>query len=266
MAVLFQDGYTLPSGDQPLKHARIAHARNWYAGTPSASSTATGYFAAAPDNSDTYEKWKPTSLPATWEIDLGSARDVDYCCIGAHNMGTNGNTLEVQYWNGSAWADLIAATAVTDNSAIFCIFSTENAQVFRIRVTNGTAPEIGVIRFGEALQMPQALFAGHTPAPFGRVADIRAPRSVSGEFIGRYITRRFLQTEYQWTHLTNTWVRTYWGDFQRAVETDPIFIAWRPGSYGDCIYGTIDQPPAPSNMGVKDFMQVGFGITARSND
>lgn len=266
MGVIFEAGYTLPSGDQPLTNARIAHANNWYGGTPAASSTATDYIATAPNNSLTYELWKPSSLPATWELDLGSAQDVDYCAIAAHTMGTNGNSLQVQYYNGSTWVDIIAATAISNDMPVFCIFATENAQRFRIRITNGTAPTIGVVRFGEALQMPQAILGGHSPLDFSRNTQLRQTTSMSGEFLGRTKQRSDLSTSFEWSHITKAWVDSNLKTLQTAVETEPFFIAWRPGDYSEVGYCYTDQPPRTAFMGIRSYMTVSLQATARAYD
>ena len=257
MTVIFETGYTLPVGDEPLTHARVAHANNWYAGgTITASSTATGFFADAPDNSLTYEKWKPTGAGATWETDLGSAMEVDYCCIAAHDLGTTGNTLQVEYWDGAAWVGVNAGGAITDNSPIFSIFEPRTFQKWRIRNSTGTAPTIGVIRFGKALGIEQAIYGGHSPIDFNRVTTMKSNISATGEFVGRTKLRSELQTTFSWTHLTAAWVRTNWGVFQQAFETEPFFIAWRPGTFGEVGYVQTDSPATPSNMGVKSYMAV----------
>jgi len=152
MTVIFQTSYSLPGGDQPLTHARIAHANNWLSGgTVTASTTDSDYFESGPTSPLTYEKWKPTTLAATWEYDHGSAAACDYCCIGAHTMGTNGNTLQVQYWNGSSWSGVIAATAITTDEPIMCIFAPQTRQRWRISISSGTVPEVGVIKFRQRL-------------------------------------------------------------------------------------------------------------------
>jgi hypothetical protein len=266
MGVIFEAGYSLPGADQPLTNARIAHSGTWYAGTPAASSTATGYFAASPNNSLTYELWKPSSVTATWELDLGSAVDVDYCCIAAHTMGTNGNSVQVQYYTGSAWADLTPVTAVSDDMPIMCIFSTENAQRFRISVTGGTAPTIGVIRFGEAMQMDAPIFGGHSPLDYGRITESRAAYSMSGAFLGRSKQRQWLATSFEWTHLNKTWVEANWSAFQKAGYTEPFFIAWRPDDFSEVGYCQTENVPAPQFMGVRAYMTVGLQVTALGYD
>ncbi|MCP5073125.1 MAG: hypothetical protein GY947_07500 [Rhodobacteraceae bacterium] len=71
MSVHFQSPYTLPGADQPLTHARIAHRKNWCDGTVVVNNTSTGFFADAPNNALTYEKWRARDLitiddPTTW--------------------------------------------------------------------------------------------------------------------------------------------------------------------------------------------------------
>lgn len=264
MTVILQTGYSLPSGDQPLTHARIAHDNNWLnGGTITASGTATGFFAGGPTNGLTYEKWKSDALPATWEYDHGSAAECDYCVIGAHTLGTNGNTLQIQYWNGSSWTGVIAATAITTNEPIMAIFAPQTWQRWRISITNGTAPTIGVIKFGSALQMERPLYGGHAPIPFARQTILRSTKSETGEFLGRSKQRTYLNTSYEWQNLTSDWVRANWPSFQRAIEESPFFIAWRPATFGDVALAQTEEIPIPINMGIRDLMIVGLSIRAR---
>jgi len=267
MGVIMQSSYSLPGSDQPLTHARIAHSGNWLAGgTVAASTTDADYFADGPTNSLTYEKWKPTSLSATWEYDHGSAAECDYCVIGAHTMGTNGNTLQIQYYNGSSWTGVIPSTAITTDMPIMAIFGAQTRQRWRIQVSNGTAPSIGVIKFGSALQMPQAIYGGHSPVDLARQTVLRTNISETGEFQGRSKIRATMQGAFDWTHIKADWVRTNWRPFQLAIETEPFFIAWRPETFSEVALCYTTQSPTAANMGVKDYMQLGLQVTARGYD
>lgn len=267
MGVILESGYTVPGGDEPLTHARIAHANNWITGgTVTASSTATDFFADGPDNSLTYEKWQPSSLPATWENNFGTSRVFDYCLIAAHNMGTNGNTLQVQDYNSATWTDLIPATAITDDMPILCIFSEQTDTRARIRITNGTAPTIGVVKFGTALQMQRAIYGGHSPIDLARQTIVRSTYSDTGEFLGKSKQRTYSQTEFAWQHLTASWVRTNWRPFQKALETEPFGIAWRPATFSEVAYCQTDSIPVPSNMGIIDMMSVSLQARALGYD
>lgn len=267
MGVIFASGYTLPGGAQPLTHARVAHSLNWVSGgTVSASSTASDYFADGPDNSLTYEKWQPSALPATWANDFGAANTFDYCVIAAHDMGTQGNTLEVQAFDGGVWTDLVPATVITNDMPIFCIFSPQNDTQARIRITNGSEPTIGFVKFGSALQMQRPLYGGHAPLDLSRMTVLRSNYSETGEFLGRTKQRSYAQTNFAWSNLTAAWVRSNWRTFQKAVEAEPFVIAWRPETFSEVGFCQTDAVPVPSNQGVRDLMSVEMSVRARGYD
>lgn len=267
MPVILQSGYTLPGGAQSLDNARILHARNWLSGgTAVASTTAAGYFADGPKTSLTYEKWKPTTLTATWEYNHGSSQSVDCCAIGAHNLGTSGNTVTVERWTGSAWAAMSPATLFTSDQAALFIFTPTSAQRWRISITGGVAPEIGVIKFGTMLQMERPIWGGHSPLELARQPEMRATISESGEFLGRTRQRVQHAGSFAWEHLTAAWVRSNWPNFQKAIESEPFFIAWRPADYGDCALCQADEVPVPQNMGIRDLMAVDLSVRALAYD
>jgi hypothetical protein len=268
MTVILQSGYTVSGSDEPLTHARIAHAENWKkGGTVSASTTDSDYFEDAPNNTLTYEKWKPTAAPATWEYNHTSSRNIDYCAIAAHTLGSSGATIKAQYYSGSSWVNLCDPTAIDDDSPIFIIFDTVNAERYRLRIDSySSAPEIGVIKFGVALQMQRPLFGGHKPIEWARNVVLRTNSSETGEFLGRSKQRTFRETTYDWSHLSTPWVKANWGEMQRAVETEPFWIAWRPSNYEGVAFGVTDQSPQPTNMGVQDLMQVSLNVRARGYD
>jgi hypothetical protein len=294
MTVLYEPGYSLPQTDYPLTHARIAHSNNWLTGgkvsggdgskllqengdalllesgdnilLEAQNSTATGYYATAPDGTLTYEFWKPASLPSTWEYNHTSSAECDYCAIAAHTMGTNGNSLQVQYHDGSGWVDLVISTAITSDEPIFAIFSATTASRWRIRVSSGTAPEIGVVKFGSAFQMQRPLFGGHSPIDMARQTILRSNYSETGEYLGRTKKRRFHATGYEWNHLTAAWIEENWPSMQSAVESEPFFIAWRPHTKEGVGFCQTDGVPIPSNMGIRDLMTVSLSVRARGYD
>lgn len=264
MTVAFESGYTLPGSDMPLKHARIAHASNWLtAGTVTASSTATGYFADAPDNSLTYEVWKPSALLATWELAWGAAQTADYCAIAGHNFGTNGNTVTVQYDVAGTGTWVTAVTvAPADDSPLFCIFEPVAAKKWRISISGGTAPEVAVVRFGVALQMYRPFYGGFSPVFMNRQSIVRSNASERGQWLGRTTIRTDISGQYSWSNLPEAWVRANIYPLIKALESDPMFIAWRPGENNDVDYAwTTEAVAAPSLAGVRDLMT--FSISAR---
>ncbi len=263
MGTIFASGHTLTDPD----NARIAHANNWITGgTVTASGTAANFFADGPDNTLTYEKWQPDALPATWEYDFGPSQSFDYCAIGAHTLGTNGNTLEVQRYDSNSWTDLIPATAITSDMPIFVFFSSQTDTRARIRIANGTAPTVGVVKFGTALAMERPFYGGHSPLDYARETIFRSNYSATGESLGRTKQRQYLTTSFDWQHLSRSWLDSNWKSFQKAVENEPFFIAWRPTSFSEVGLCIADQVPVPTAMGIRDLHQVSLSVRARGYD
>ncbi|MEO1108258.1 MAG: hypothetical protein AAFX90_10080 [Pseudomonadota bacterium] len=265
MAVHFEVGYSLPGGDEALINSRILHARNWLTGgTITASNTASDYFATGPDNSLTYEFWSPGTLNVeTWEYDHGSAVECDACGVGAHNLFTAGSTLKVEYFDGS-WQTLIDVTP-TDDSPVYAIFEPVTAQRWRIEV-DGTAmsPVIGAIRFGKSQQMPRPVSGPHRPLELGRRTEARTNLSETGEFLGRTIQRRYLETSIGWNILEDTWVNANWPNLQRALESEPFFLAWRPGDDPGVGYCYTDEVPDAQYTGEANYMAASMQVMGRS--
>lgn len=267
-ALLLEDGGNLLLSEptvKPLSHARILHAGNWLTGTASAGSTASGFYADAPNSSLTYERWKPAVDEDYWQLVMPSGGNNDVNCVGiaSHNLATTGCEVRIQYLlDDDTWGTIMNVTPTT-NEPIICLFDRRAATTWRIRVRNGTAPEIGVIRLGLALEMERPLYSGHAPIPLARQMTTRSNRSETGEWLGHTTQRVTLSTSYDWAHLTSDWVREYWGPFQLASEGEPFFIAWRPGTFGDVGFCVADQTPIPSNMGILDLMQVQLSVKAQ---
>lgn len=264
MSIFIPGGYALPGGAYPLTHARIIHARNWLAGgVVTASTTGTDYFADGPKNSLTYERWKPSAVPATWQYDHGGAASVDSCGIAGHTL--SGCVVAVEYWTGSAWVEVVRGT-ITDNGPILFIFAPVAAQVWRLNILSGTAPEIGVIRFALALQMPRPFYGGHTPVDYGRQVVLRSNLTETGEFVGRTRQSVMLATTCAWSNIPEAWIIANWPAMQRAIETEAFFIAWRPADSQMVAFAQTDQVPQPQTMGLRDFYQVELTLRGYSHD
>ena len=72
--IYIQSGY---APDPDLNHARILYASHATGVMPTASTSATGHPAVAATYPTTFEYWQPTALPATWAVDLTTAKAVD---------------------------------------------------------------------------------------------------------------------------------------------------------------------------------------------
>jgi len=413
MGIHYSSGYTVPPGDWPLTHARIAHAGNWFGGVVvTASATADGFFTAGPAGLTTHEPWRPhgnrltaarsfdddawtltgatamaavlaeddstgghaisadveyTAEPhvasvdvlpefrdeirlvaddgatefgcffdlasgsvgtasagcegsiiqidgflrceirftpieapgtvsvalseggeslsyegqdgpgvilrevwvspadATWEVDLRSAREADYCVIAGHNMATAGAVLALEYWDGAAWVERVAVEPSNDTT-LWLMFPPTIAARWRLVLTGGRGLRLANVKIGRAMQMPVSTYQGNSPLGLSRQVVLRSVKSATGQFLQRTRQRVMLQTDLTWQHLPKSWVDANWPLFQRALEEAPFFLAWRPASHDEAAMCHTETMPVPQISGPKDYMSVTLAVTALSDD
>ena len=288
MAIKFADGYTLPSADQPLNHARILYEA--ISGTVIASTAADGFPASAAANALTYESWKPTAVPATWTVTAGEPVTVDCLGVAAHDLGVSDMAVTVQYQvtDGGAWADVASAT-VRSNRPLMLMFEPVTGYAFRavfeynddplvyvvfddsddsfVRPPDTQIPVLGVIRFGKTMQMTQPVFGGATPAWLNRQATYDTNMSQSGEWLGRSVRRSGQPLGIEWQHIKASWVRGVWKPFMDGVRDNPFFIAWNPLRDPEgTAYAYATEMVPPTNMGVRDYMTIGLRGEAHDNE
>lgn len=265
MTVVFQSGYVHPGAYYPLKNARLLDSAAWVTGgTPSATTTTSGYFTAGPDNSLTYERWKPTALAAIWTNTFAAPVTIDCVGIAAHTL--KGCNLTIQKLVSGVWSALAANITVPDNSPIFAMCAPVAVSGFRINIFNGPGlPVIGVAKAGLARQMPSPIFGGHGPIEYGRQTVLRTTQSETGEYLGRTKQRAMLGSSYQWDYLPRAWVDANWQSIQDGIEAEPFFLAWRPFDSQSVGYVQTDAVPSVQNMGVVDFMSAKLDVRGLAN-
>lgn len=251
----------------PLTHAMIGYQSICTASNVIASSEAAGCPASDAVNIFTNEYWRPNVMPATWTVDAGTGVDTDYIGIAAHTLGTSAASVAIEYsTNGVDWTELYNF-APANNAPIMLIYETITARYWRLSVTGATAPRIGVVYIGQMLQMQRPIYGGHSPITLSRNTTIYNQLTDAGQFTARSITRQGNSGSYAWKNLTADWYRQYFDPFVRAARRVPFFIAWRPITFPTevgFVWTTSDIKP--SNMGVRDLMEVSMEVAGVTDE
>jgi hypothetical protein len=109
--------------------------------------------------------------------------------------------------------------------------------------------------------MERAIFGGHTPIDLNRNYAQVGNVSESGQFLGKYTTRRGYATDYSWQNLSASWVHNTFEPWIDYLENGTLFMAWRPLTYdAGAVYGWTEGMPQASNMGVSDRMSLTMKI------
>jgi hypothetical protein len=245
----------------PLTHSRIGYNTFTATGTATASTAQALFPASAPLNSLTYEYWRPTALPATWTLDGGTSKLANYFGIAAHTLGTSGCTITIASSDDDVTYVDIDTLTPTDDSAIMFLFAGVTARYWRLSISGGTLPSVGVIYVGPVLEMMRPCFAGVSPINLSRVSVIRPNKSEGGQWIGRSVIRSGTSMNAQYNNLGGAWYRANFDPFVVSAISNPFFYAWRPLDYPDGVgYVSVDKDIKPVNSNSRDLMSVSFAM------
>lgn len=273
--VVFSNGFLLAAAATafPLTHARIGY-QNWLRDLLAASVTVSSEDDEGPKDSplrpDTAEFWQPTSLPATWTVDLGTSRDVDYVGIAGHTLGSSGCAVKVETSDRSVagspsaqvWTTFALEISPGDDAPLLFLDDSIIARDVRLTITGGsTMPQIGVVYAGEVLAMQRPIYGGHSPMTLSRETILTRNLSRGGQFLGQSFRRHGMSGSASWRHLEPDWYRDNFDPFVKAARQYPFFFAWRPADYPlEVAYAWVLDDIRPSNMGLRGFMQVGINM------
>lgn len=269
MAFIASSSVNVGALEMPLTHARIGY-DNFVPGTTvTGSSQVLGFPPDAITRQTTWERWQPlTTVNQDLIIEAGTAQDANYIGIAAHTLGSAGAVVEFAYSADGVSYTTIQSVTPADNLPMMVIFSEASAAFWRVRVVSAaSAPTIGVVYIGKTLDMQRPIYGGHSPINLSRQTIVRPTESEKGQWLGRSVIRRGLQTSYKWNNLSAAWYRENFDPFVSAARFAPFFIAWRPGDYPDEIaYGWTSGDIQPENSGTRDLMNVSLSVSAHVDE
>lgn len=198
-------------------------------GTISVSSEATGGEGENAIDDNTYDFWTPTALPATWAMTFPISRSMDYAAIAAHNLGSTGNTVAVEYHNGTGWVELASVTP-TDDSVIIIAFNGEFSTQYRFYISGGTVPSIGVLYLGDEIRFDSGILPAYTPLYMAEEVELLKSQSLNGQFITNRVNRRGAKSSFSLNILERSFVEsTAFQDFRDHYnDGEPFFFASNP--------------------------------------
>lgn len=249
------------NGDvQPLTHPRICYQSYLDDATITSGAFVDGYPIENILTGQTFEVARSSVASNIVLFDLGYAKAVDYfACVGKQL-----NFVSLSYSDdGITYTTLETINDSSQKSKII-LFEEVTARYWKAVVSSnlsGVGFDIINMKLGKALAMYRPIYGGHSPINLNRVT-VKTPNfSEGGEFLGRSVVRRGFSGSFDFQHLPASWYRTYFDPFVQYAETGTFYIAWRPADYPlEVSYGLSNDQISPSNMGVRDLMQVSFNM------
>lgn len=157
------------------------------------SSEESGFEAENVAAENTFDGWKPVSTPGDLQVQLTTAAPANAIGVAAHNLGSKGATLVVQYNPGSGWIILAEHTPV-DDSPILILFPEQTSDLWRIRVLGAEVPTINYLMLGKRVVFATGIIGDYTPTNWGETLEILGGETNGGQFLGQRIIRRGAET------------------------------------------------------------------------
>lgn len=234
----------------------------------------------APLRPDTEEYWEPTSLPASWQVNLGSQASVDYVGIAGHTLGSTGCSVIAEVSTGAAgspandliWVTLGSASPTDDFPILFLDAANANVRHLRLRITGSSPafiPRIAVIYVGSMLTFERGvgIAGGFSPPNLSRETTMMETLSNNGNFLGQSYKRKGVRASMTVRGMTPSWYRSTFDPFVKHARRYPYFLAWNPLDYSyDVVYGWTSKDIMPNFMGEDPYMQVNWEIRGTGHD
>lgn len=181
-----------PTSDDSLP--MVLYSNLYASGTVTASTETTDAVATNVATETTYDYWKPSALPAWIKVDCGSAQTVNSFAIVAHNLGSSGATVDIQWsTNNVAWSTVMTVVP-TDDTPILCLFTGLSKRYWRAYITGATVPYAGIVSAGQRLVLPGGVMPPYTPIWQAQTVELLTAKSLGGQFLGNRVLRQGAET------------------------------------------------------------------------
>lgn len=273
MTVVISAGYASSIGDE----ANNPHILWDDLGATGTWSTTNGTDIEPPSLLSTGTTYDPYIATAVFnavnvQLVLPSAQSVTCIAVAAHNVGTLGGFIGVQYStdSGSTWSDAGTAIAPDDNRSIMWLFDEPPATDYWRIVAFAIGAndlEIGVAFVGNPIVIPRRIYQGYAPPTTPNMVSLQSNVSEGNHLLGSAEIREGSKATANLTNVSPAFLRAdSWTDFQSHFNRGGgLFWAWRPTDYPDAFYAWRDGATlAPTNSGPAAFQS--FDLSMRFYD
>ena len=183
--------------------------------------------------------WQASAMPATWMIDFGATRSIDYVGIAEHTIGSEGAAALVETSMGDTigsppvqvWTALATDISPGNDAPLMFLDTARNARYMRITLTGATPPKLAVVYAGLALAMPRGPEMGFAPPTLSRKTELHNAMSRGGQILGQSIKQMGVETSISFARLQSDFYRDEFDLFVKSARQFPYFLAWNPELY-----------------------------------
>lgn len=134
---------------------------------------------------DTASFWGATGAD-TLSLSLASAEDADLCLIAAHELGSDGRSITLQYLVGATWTT-IATVTPADNHPFMILFPRVSSDGYRVTLSGASV--VGVVWIGPRVVIPGGVVPGYSEIWASREITKLGGGTRSGHWLGQRVER-----------------------------------------------------------------------------
>jgi len=223
-------------------------------------------------NTLTYEYWRFDVDDAYIDVDLAdSGTDTGMVdCLALVMYGLLGGTVTISTsYNGVTYTEIKEHTFLQDGAVMIYLDSPVSSLYFRLhfyKQAPGVAKIINVM-LGQYLEFERCLMKSHAPAPYQRNNEFITNLSGNGQFIGRSLIKKGVESSINFDMITASWGRA---DFQRFVESainKAYYLSWNPSEYpNEVVFGWTDEDIGISYTGDGALMSASWAFKGYAMD
>lgn len=215
----------------PIEKPYILYDNRLDDGTPTATTTASGYSVLNLSDWRSYTYWKAGSTATQYiTVDAGSAKAADSLAIISHDLFTRGASISVECSSDNFGADItvaLAAFAPTSDKAIFKTFTSISKRYWRLKITGLTAAcFMGILVIGARLTFNRYLTEEFDPIGEEPVGE--SLESVQGQPLGSVVSFVKNNSKISLRIISDSW---FTNTFKPAWDNHiskfkPFFFVW----------------------------------------
>ena len=200
---------------------------------------------------------------STLSFMIGMPADAPVNSVGVygHNLPA-GSTIQVFHFDAELNVTEVALTVnspAQDGATFFVTFeAVTTSRNWQVKITHPSMQvQVTHLFVGAAVRLYSPPGMGWVPMAYARKNELINAVSDGGQFLGRSLIRKAMQTKFSMRPVPAEWVRDNWLPFQIHAEQKPFYYAWdsanEPLDVAFCFTDKMQKPPAfvaPGQMSV----------------
>lgn len=246
MAVYIQNELKVMPYKQPLTHTRLLFREP---ATYVAGAAAIGHQASFMGEFETAKYWTATGAQSIQITNDDPTKPMD--SFGIVGSGLS-DTITLYKTVSGVETPVMTASGVGDNLKIL-LFRPTVADSWRVTTTG----PIAACWLSDSVKMPRPNYGSQVPTHLTRDVTYRNYVSGSGEYLGRFVSRRGLTFSAEWSNIAESLYDTDYAEAFERMDTESFFYAGRPSEVPkDCAYAWTLEVPKVGRIGTRDLLSI----------